>query len=72
MTDLRTKAGREEEIIQKIIDSGGLSIFWATENQARACAIDRLIMKVKIKRKDCAHIFPFVEYEILEKIDVPH
>lgn len=66
MTDLRTKAGREEEIIQEIKEYGGLSIFWATENQTRAGAVDRLIEQGKIKRIEPTPPFPFVKYEVIE------
>jgi len=66
MTDLRTKAGREEEILQKIRDTGGLNVFWATENQVRAGAVDRLIMSRKIRQSSNPGIFPFMEYEIRE------
>ena len=65
MTDLRTKAGREEEVLQEIRDYRGLSTFWVTECQARACAADRLINSGRIKRTG-EFPFPFVGYEIGE------
>lgn len=64
MSDLRTKAGREDEILNEIRDSGGISIFWATENQKRACAVDRLVRSGKIIRAFPVTKFPFVRYEV--------
>jgi hypothetical protein len=46
--DLRTRAGREEEVIAKIRADGGFSVFWGCENQARANAIARLTNSGKI------------------------
>lgn len=66
MSDLRTKVGREEEILNEIREFGGLDIFWATENQKRACAVDRLISSGKIKRISYSDPFPFAQYEITE------
>lgn len=66
MTDLRTRAGREEEIINAIRKDGGLSVFWATENQVRAGAVDRLIRNGTIKRIMPIGQFPFCEYEVMK------
>ena len=46
--DLRTRAGREAEVIAKIRTDGGFSVFWGCENQARANAIARLTTAGKI------------------------
>jgi hypothetical protein len=46
--DLRTRAGREAEVIDKIRTDGGFSVFWGCENQARANAIARLTNSGKI------------------------
>ena len=46
--DLRTRAGREAEVIAKIRADGGFSVFWGCENQARANAIARLTNSGKI------------------------
>ena len=66
MTDLRTKAGREEEIIQEIKETGGLNVFWVTENLSRAYGVDRLIRAGKIKEIDLPAAFPFAKYEVRE------
>jgi len=42
MIDGRTKAGQELEIINRVNNHGGFSIFWITANQKRACAGMRL------------------------------
>ena len=36
--DLRTREGNEKEVIRQVLEFGGFSIFWVTENQKRACA----------------------------------
>lgn len=64
MKDLRTKAGREEEIINYVRDHGGFGVFWAIENQKRACAVDRLISSGVIKETFPRGQFPFNTYEI--------
>jgi hypothetical protein len=46
--DLRTRAGREDEVIQKIRTDGGFSVFWGCENLGRAHAIARLTNAGKI------------------------
>jgi len=64
-TDRRTKSGQEREILQKIIDNGGFSIFWVTDTQKRACAATRLHdLGVIIKGKDS---YPWCKYTIAEK-----
>ena len=40
--DLRTREGREAEVLAQIREYGGFSGFWATESLKRAYAIDRL------------------------------
>jgi hypothetical protein len=40
--NLRTKAGREVEVLAQIRDHGGFTVFWATANLKRAHAIERL------------------------------
>lgn len=47
--DLRTRKGREEEVLAKVKENRGFSIFWATENAARTAAIERLQGRGKIK-----------------------
>ena len=46
--DLRTRAGREAEVLEKIRTDGGFSVFWGCENLGRANAIARLISAGKI------------------------
>jgi hypothetical protein len=46
--DLRTRAGRDWEVIAKIRTDGGFSVFWGCENLARANAIARLTNSGKI------------------------
>jgi hypothetical protein len=40
--DLRTRKGREAEVLEKIRTDGGFSVFWGCENAGRANAIARL------------------------------
>jgi len=62
MIDLRTREGREKEIIDRINEYGGFSIFWVTDNQKRAHAADRLIERgVIIRQKDD---YPWCSYAI--------
>jgi len=64
-TDRRTKSGQEREILQKIIDNGGFSIFWVTAHQMRANAATRLEESGTIIRgKDN---YPWCKYTIYEK-----
>jgi hypothetical protein len=60
--DLRTRAGQEISVIEQIRDDGGFSIFWATETQRRACAIDRLQKRGEIRRVGGS--YPFCKYEL--------
>ena len=43
MIDLRTRAGRREEILAHIREHGGFSAFWASENQLRAVVLTEMI-----------------------------
>lgn len=60
--DLRTKIGQELSVIKQIRDDGGFSIFWATETQRRACAIERLQKRGEIRR--VGGDYPFCKYEL--------
>jgi hypothetical protein len=40
--DLRTRAGRDAEVLSQVETYKGFSVFWATENQKRAHAIGRM------------------------------
>lgn len=42
--DKRTRAGRENEVIEQVNTYGGFSVFWITAYQARALAAERLVM----------------------------
>ncbi len=46
--DLRTRKGREAEVLEKIRSDGGFSVFWGCENIGRAHAIARLTNAGKI------------------------
>jgi hypothetical protein len=48
-TDLRTRAGREDEIRHQVKRSGGISRAWAEEYPARNAAMERLIASGEIK-----------------------
>lgn len=62
-TDKRTRLGREIEVLEKIKEDGGVNLYWATENQGRASAIDRLIASGSIK---ClGGQFPFNRYKVV-------
>lgn len=67
--DLRTKKGREAEVLEQVRMYKGFTVFWATENQKRAHAICRLEGKKKIRRllsHPRAH-FPWCVYIIRGK-----
>ena len=58
--DLRTRAGREAEVIAKIRTDGGFSVFWGCENQVRANAIARLTNSGRIDQLP-GGMFPWCE-----------
>ena len=60
--DERTKEGQERRVLLEIERHGGFSVFWATEHQKRAHAIERLQDSGRIARKGGA--YPWCEYEI--------
>lgn len=63
--DGRTREGQDSMVIEKIQGDGGFSIFWATETQRRACAIERLQ-----KRGDILSVggdYPFCKYVLTAK-----
>ena len=61
--DLRTRSGQEKSVIEQIREDGGFSIFWATETQRRACAIERLQKRGEIRRVGGS--YPFCNYELV-------
>jgi len=64
--DLRTRVGQERSVIGQIRKSGGFSIFWATETQCRAHAIERLQKRNEIRRVGGS--YPFCKYELTENL----
>ncbi len=58
-----TREGNEAIVLQRVRECGGFSVFWATDNQKRACAIVRLENAGVIARVD-GHAFPFCGYRI--------
>lgn len=40
--DLRTKEGREAEVLEQVRQHGGFSVYWVTDNTKRAHAADKL------------------------------
>jgi hypothetical protein len=65
-SSLRTRAGQEQSVIEQIRDEGGFSIFWATETQRRACAIERLQKRGEIRRVGGS--YPFCKYELVPNV----
>lgn len=62
--DLRTRKGREAEVIQQIETFNGFSVFWATENQKRAWAITRLEEAGTIRSTKTGS-YPWCGYEVV-------
>lgn len=61
---LRTRTGREAEVVEKIKTDGGFSIFWATESMKRAHAIARLEAANRIVRT--GGDYPWCAYRLSE------
>jgi hypothetical protein len=63
---MRTREGREAEVIEQVKTRGGFSVFWATESQTRAHAIDRLSGSGRIvrKRNNPRDVYPWCVYAI--------
>lgn len=64
--NLRTRSGQEQSVIEQIREDGGFSIFWATETQRRACAIERLQKRGDIRR--IGGNYPFCKYELVPNV----
>lgn len=63
----RRKARIEAQVIAQVKESGGFSVFWATENMERARAIDRLHWKLGFiapKKGRGAGRFPWCGYKL--------
>lgn len=63
MTDLRTRAGQEQLIIDQVRQYGGFSIFFATETAVRAHAVERLIANKTIIRNNDDQ-YPWCSYRL--------
>ena len=62
-TDLRTKSGRDAEMLAKIRQDGGFSAFWIGENLKRCYALERLERLGVIARSPTKRPFPWCAYE---------
>ena len=51
-----TRQQNEQAVLERIRECGGATVYWLTENQARACAVDRLVERGVIVqgRDDCS------------------
>lgn len=61
--DLRTRRGREDEVLRQISQHSGFSTFWASETQTRAHAIERLKKRGAIERVE-GGAYPWCRYRI--------
>lgn len=64
--DERTKEGQEHAVMRQVRKHGGFSVFWATEHQKRAHAIERLQARGALIRTGGA--YPWCEYRIAEGV----
>lgn len=62
--DLRTRAGREQEIFAQLRTFGGFTVFWATENALRARTLDRLQDEGKITTEPAQ--FPWTKARVTD------
>lgn len=63
--NLRTRAGREAEVLAQIEQFKGFTVFWATENRIRARAIVRLERSGRIERV-AGDQFPWCSFRVIE------
>jgi len=68
--DLRTREGQEADVLREVRENGGFSVFWATETEKRAHAIERLQARGVIVRAPLVvgrppEQFPFARYRIV-------
>ena len=61
--DLRTRYGRETEVLRQVAQHNGFSVFWACETQTRAHAIKRLGERGAIERVEGGG-YPWCPYRI--------
>lgn len=64
--DLRTRRGREQEVLDEVRQYGRLTVFWITENQKRAWAVCRLERSGAIvrMRRSPRDRYPFCCYRL--------
>lgn len=63
--DLRTREGREQEVLEHVKDYGGFTIWWITEFQTRAYAGTRLVESGKLRvPKSGKGEYPYCRWEI--------
>ena len=62
--DLRTRAGRREEVLEQIRDRGGFSVFWITENYLRACVAQEMKESGEIITDNKTRGFPWIGAKI--------
>ena len=67
---VRRKTLAENKVLKQIRENKGFSVFWATENQDRARAIDRLQQRgiIAHNRKSKLDRFPWCVYRIMPNI----
>jgi hypothetical protein len=63
--DLRTRKGRELEVLRQVKVWGGFTVFWVTEVQSRACAADRLIQRKAIVPGRSKRPYPWCSWTIV-------
>ena len=64
-TDLRTKEGRDAEVLAQIQQHQGFSTFWACDNIKRAHALKRLESAGRIQHVK-GGTYPWCRYEVTE------
>ncbi len=64
--DLRTKAGRREEVLNQVREDGGFSIFWVTENYLRAVVAQQMQESGEIETDNTKHPYPWIAARIPE------
>lgn len=65
--DLRTRAGRREEILAQIERHGGFSIFWVAENRLRAAVAQDMQERGEIETDNETHGFPWIGAKIANR-----
>lgn len=67
--DKRTREGQEREVLGYVRTFGGLSIFWITDNQKRANAVQRLEDSGRIVRhmRSKRNKYPWCVYSLAKE-----